>query len=1392
MKRFLYLFFLFLFCISSYAAQDPAVLYCKELGYSIEIQEFAEGEKSICVVEEKSFDAWDFFTGKVGKDYSFCAKKGYEILTLSDGKNSYSPDYAVCNVSDELIPVTDLMDFSNKMRDSSKTSYSPILSHKTTTRTSSGDFDWRDHNGSNWMTSVKSQSCGDCWAFSAIGAVEAKIKIARGSPDFEVDLSEQDLVSCSYAGSCSGGDERWALEYIEEYGITDESCFPETGTDEACSNKCETWPNRIWEIDDAVTFYGSVSQEDIKTYLEQKGPIPAGMFWDGYWDGDIYRCDEEDPAYGSSGHAVIIVGYNDSGSYWIMKNSWGTSVPGHDSGYFKLGYGECEIGSFGISYIEHTEETYSQVNVSYSNAITGTSTGFSNLDEIDGSYETYTEQCSGFECDGLEIENTFNITGALQLDLITYQRARGDNNFYLNYSRQNNWYNIGSIITDWSMIKYTLCNSSESCSDFSDNISVKYLRDSCTMCDTDYIDVDWLYLQAIVDSDLDGIRDEEDICPNNAGEWCNGCPEPDCGLCSHTPVCPAEAQPYCSENYSTSYLINSTYQCSSLSGDDSYGSGGEYACQGFCDGYGNPDYADNCVFNFTLCPDDDTSPPILDNWTYPQTNKTYNSINISVDIIDQSGIASAYLHYGSQIIEMTNSANTYSPEIAALGSDYRNRNLSFYINTSDADSDRINDSLTTISEVKKIFIENEPPQINEITPSNLTPEISEGDTLYFNLTYSDMDGDDLNISWYFDGEQKSEQENYTYASNSTSSGNHTLAVIISDGVDNATNVWNISVLEKNQPPYWINQPQNQTILEDTNLTYQLNASDPESNLEYYVNGTFSITQGILTWQPEKDYFGNRSILVTVSDGELNLTAELTIQVINVNDLPIITADNITANESNLIHINAQVTDVDDTEVDLNYSYPFNSTGSWQTNFSSSGTYNIQITADDHKNLTTKNITVIVRNDMDRDGIPDFADADNDNDGVNDTDDLIIGYPEEIITNLKLVDVNETNRTVELKENQTVRIQVHNRSLNLYNLTVEKQEENSTEGSLVVKGAGCINKTLYVEDINPDYNSVCLLDAEVDSISSISKNCTNETYVVCDGTEQEGYVCEDIGEYYRITGMQHSAVKEQCTYSWTCTDWSSCSGGIQTRLCTDQNNCNTTLGKPEETQNCDSGGGGGGGSFVSNTQAVSKTKVWPTLEKGEAEMEISDSSYSIYKIVFASKSTAHNAELSLRVLDESPVDDLDNVFKYVSVNQTNILTEQVEFFFSVNKSWYQENGLEPRQTKMLRYNQTWKELQTYFRGEDENVYYFKSTSPGFSYFAIISEKVQRDTTPTAEVVRNTSVQEPKTENATYEPKMESPKQVAQKKHFPWWILIFFGEVIVVAFVIYLIFQFTGKP
>jgi hypothetical protein len=43
----------------------------------------------------------------------------------------------------------------------------------------------------------------------------------------------------------------------------------------------------------------------------------------------------------------------------------------------------------------------------------------------------------------------------------------------------------------------------------------------------------------------------------------------------------------------------------------------------------------------------------------------------------------------------------------------------------------------------------------------------------------------------------------------------------------------------------------------------------------------------------------------------------------------------------------------------------------------------------------------------------------------------------------------------------------------------------------------------------------------------------------------------------------------CTPDWQCTDWSACADSFQTRVCTDQQACQSDSGRPAEVAACDS-------------------------------------------------------------------------------------------------------------------------------------------------------------------------------------------------------------------------------
>lgn len=194
-----------------------------------------------------------------------------------------------------------------------------------------GSVDWSSND-----SPVKDQSyCGSCWAFSAMALVE--------NIGIQDDLSEQVLVSCVSGNDCNGGWYGDALEYIHDHGVPAESCYPYTAQNGNCGSTCSDpdFLEKVTQYDGSGRWgdpdEGTVS--DLKALL-QSGPaivsmlVPEGTSFTGY-SGGIYDYD------GGSipeerGHAVLVVGYNDSQSYFKVKNSWGPSWG--ESGYFRIAY----------------------------------------------------------------------------------------------------------------------------------------------------------------------------------------------------------------------------------------------------------------------------------------------------------------------------------------------------------------------------------------------------------------------------------------------------------------------------------------------------------------------------------------------------------------------------------------------------------------------------------------------------------------------------------------------------------------------------------------------------------------------------------------------------------------------------------------------------------------------------------------------------------------------------------------------------------------------------------------------------------------------------------------------------------------------------------------------
>jgi len=200
-------------------------------------------------------------------------------------------------------------------------------------------WDWRDIPGG--LTEVKAQgSCGSCWAFGSTAAFEGAVKIQTG---VDLDIAEQDLVSCSSHGSCGGG--YFAHKWHVEKGAAYEADYPYT----ASNSRCKSGVERHEKLTD-YAYLGDSSKgpttEQIKQGIYEYGVVAtvvrANSAMKAYKGGIFDGCSNF-----TTNHLVALVGWDDFSSrgqegHWFMKNSWGKSWG--EEGYMRIPYGCSRVG----------------------------------------------------------------------------------------------------------------------------------------------------------------------------------------------------------------------------------------------------------------------------------------------------------------------------------------------------------------------------------------------------------------------------------------------------------------------------------------------------------------------------------------------------------------------------------------------------------------------------------------------------------------------------------------------------------------------------------------------------------------------------------------------------------------------------------------------------------------------------------------------------------------------------------------------------------------------------------------------------------------------------------------------------------------------------------------
>ncbi len=189
-------------------------------------------------------------------------------------------------------------------------------------------IDWRNYNGVNWLGPVMNQgNCGSCVAFATVATLEARTSVATGAPWLAPSFSPQEVFACGGGGCASGWLPDEAADYLKRTGTVDEACMPYTsgvtGEDVECNQKCSDSKSRTSKIISysMPSSYGG-SVDAVKAALK-KGPLITTLMV--YGDFMTYASGVYKHVTGSAlgGHAVSLVGYDDTKRAWLIRNSWG-------------------------------------------------------------------------------------------------------------------------------------------------------------------------------------------------------------------------------------------------------------------------------------------------------------------------------------------------------------------------------------------------------------------------------------------------------------------------------------------------------------------------------------------------------------------------------------------------------------------------------------------------------------------------------------------------------------------------------------------------------------------------------------------------------------------------------------------------------------------------------------------------------------------------------------------------------------------------------------------------------------------------------------------------------------------------------------------------------------
>ncbi len=332
--------------------------------------------------------------------------------------------------------------------------------------------------------------------------------------------------------------------------------------------------------------------------------------------------------------------------------------------------------------------------------------------------------------------------------------------------------------------------------------------------------------------------------------------------------------------------------------------------------------------DFTVNVIDINVPPVLDSIDTIEVNEG-DRITLNPTAHDPDGDALTYSYSGW----MTSSSYTTTYQDAGV--------YTVTVTASDGILTDTQDVTITVTNV------NRAPILANISSMS----VNEGETVTLSPVATDPDGDSLTLT--YSGWMTAS----TYTTTYQDAGTYIVTVTASDGGLSDSQDVTITVTNVNRTPE-LATISAITVNEGEIVTINPAATDPDGDsLSFLYSGWMDSSSYTTTYQDA----GLHVVTVTVSDGILNDTQEVSITVSNVNRAPeLAPMSSLIVNEGSTINLSPTATDPDGDPVTYTYTGWMDS-GSYTTTYEDEGVYTVTVTASDGSLSDSQDVTVTVIN-----------------------------------------------------------------------------------------------------------------------------------------------------------------------------------------------------------------------------------------------------------------------------------------------------------------------------------------------------------------------------------------------------------------------------------------------